>query len=269
MSLMSLQTTCVVVLGAAAIFVTREVSAQDAPAPSASATPPPPAPAAPAPAAAPAKVEDGTPDHERVVGRFGVGFFGLRELPFAGGDPNALTKRTVDAPVIGARYWFQQNLGIDAGIGFASVTGSSEAVQGNNTVNLDHPSQLGFAFHLGVPIALSHHKHYSFLLIPEADLGFTSGTQKFNGANPAPDINYSGFLFDIGARVGAEIHFGFIGIPELALEGGIGLYFRRATYKAKQDPNSASDGTNTFGTAVPLTNPWGLFLNQVNAIYYF
>jgi hypothetical protein len=269
---MTWKTTCVMVLGGVGLFVANEARADEpAAGGTATATTTATTPAAPAAPAAAAKAEEGAADHDRFVGRFGVGYFGLRQLPLAGGAPGGLTKGTVDTPVIGGRYWLQRNLGIDAGLGFALVSGSTEVVNANNSQSVDKPSQLGFAFHLGVPIAFAHGKHYTFELIPETDIGFTSGTIKAAPGSPAgtPDTNLSGFLFDIGARVGAEIHFGFIGVPELALEGGIGLYFRRLSYKVKQDPNSQSDGTTTFGTAVPLTNPWGLFLNQVNAIYYF
>lgn len=268
---MSWKTTCVMVLGASVVLVAAEARA-DEPAAGAGATAAPAggaAPAAPAGGAAPAaapKKEDGTPDHDLFVGHVGVGFFGVRQLPFAGVAGGVLQKNAVDAPVIGARYWLQRNLGIDVGLGFASISGSTENVNANTTTTTDKASQLGFAFHLGVPIAFAHGKHYTFELIPETTLGFTSGTQK--GTNGVADTNFSGFLWDIGARVGAEIHFGFIGVPELALEGGIGLYFRRETYKVKQDPNSSSDGTSTFATSLQ-GNPWALFLNQVSAIYYF
>lgn len=265
---MSWKTTCVVVLGASGLLFASEARAEDPPATgTAGGTATTTATAGAAPAAPAKKEESGETDHDTVVGHVGVGFFGLRQLPFAGGAPGALRPTTLDAPVVGARYWIQRNFGIDVGLGFASISGSNENVAGTNTTTTDHASQLGFALHVGVPIAFAHGKHYTFLLVPETDLGFTSGTLK--GTAPAPDTNYSGFLFDIGARIGAEIHFGFIGVPQLALEGGIGLYFRRTSTKVKTDPNSTSDGTNTFGTAVPLTNPWGLFLNQVSAIYYF
>jgi len=122
-----------------------------------------------------------------------------------------------------------------------------------------------------VPLGLAHAKHFTFEVVPEFTIGTTSGTIK--GVTPpgqmtVPDTSLSGFKFDIGARVGAEIHFGFIGVPQLALEGSIGFYFRRETFKIKQDPNSASDGTSTFTTSVG-SDPWALFVNNISALYYF
>ncbi len=267
---MSWKTTCVVVLGASGFFFASEARAADDPPATggATGTATATATAGGAPAAPAKKEESGETDHDTVVGHVGVGFFGIRQLPIGSGAPGALpaNPQTVDAPVIGARYWIQRNFGIDVGFGFATAGGSRENVAGATTTTTDKQSATGFAFHLGVPIAFAHGKHYTFLLIPETTLGFTSGTLK--GTAPAPDTNYSGFLWNLGARIGAEIHFGFIGIPQLALEGGVGLYFQRTSYKVKQDPNSTSDGTSSFTTSLQ-GNPWAIFLNQVSAIYYF
>jgi len=205
-------------------------------------------------------------DHDRFVGRFAVGYFGITQLPIGTQTgTNGLTRQTVNAPVIGARYWFQREIGIDAGIGFGLTSGSSDVTAGGTTVSTDAPSAFGLAFHAGVPFALVHGQHYSFEAIPEATVGFTSGTVKVPGA---ADIDRSGFRLDIGGRVGAEIHFGFIGVPELALEGSVGLYFRRDAYKWKQGDTSASAGATSLSTTVQ-SDPWALFVNNISALYYF
>ena len=213
--------------------------------------------------------DDDSPDHERFVGRFGVGYFGVSQLPIAtgnggGGGPTA---GTVNAPVIGVRWWLQPNLGLDLGIGIGFATGSTEVASGGATTTTDKPSLFGMAVHGGVPLAFAHGRHYSFLVIPEATVGFATGTIKETGANPV-DQNLSGFKLDLGGRIGAEIHFGFIGIPELSLEGSVGVYVRREAIKWKRDTVSASDGTTTFGTNVQ-SDPWALFVNNISAFYYF
>jgi hypothetical protein len=213
--------------------------------------------------------DDDSPDHERFVGRFGVGYFGVSQLPIAtgpggGGAPAA---GNVNAPVIGVRWWLQPNLGIDMGIGIGFSTGSTEVANGGGTTSVDKPSLFGMAVHGGVPLAFAHGRHYSFLVIPEATIGFATGTIKETGANPI-DQNLSGFKLDLGGRIGAEIHFGFIGIPELSLEGSVGVYLRREAIKWKRDTVSASDGTTTFGTNVQ-SDPWALFVNNISAFYYF
>jgi hypothetical protein len=223
-----------------------------------------------------AKVDDNTPDHERYIGRFAVGYFGVSQLPIANVTVNnggfTLAPANVNAPVIGVRYWLSRMIGIDGGIGLGLTSGSTETVNGGTTTTTDHPSAFGAALHGGVPIALAHGKHYTFLAIPELNVGFTSGTIKGVGNPAPPDIDLSGFRFDLGGRIGAEIHFGFIGLPELSLEGSVGLAFHRTAYKAKSTNNgttvSASDGTTSFGTNVQA-DPWALFVNNIAAFYYF
>jgi hypothetical protein len=280
---MTRKTIAVLVAGAAALVVgapnasaQEPASAQGGVSAQATATAPPAsAPSAPPAAAAavsvgPAREEE--PDHERFVGHFAVGYFGISKLPIAleGAQNGNLARdpNNVNAPVIGVRYWLQRNLGLDLGLGFGWSGGSAEFVANNASTSFDHKSLFGLAFHGGVPLAFAHGKHYSFLVIPEATVGFASGTVKGQGPNPPPDQDLSGFKLDLGGRVGAEIHFGFIGIPELSLEGSVGLFFRRESIKWKQDTASASDGTNTISTSVQ-SDPWALFVNNISAFYYF
>jgi hypothetical protein len=217
--------------------------------------------------------EDTTTDHDKVVGHLAVGWFGIAQLPIgqvapgAGGTGFDAARDNVNAPVIGARYWLSRGIGIDAGLGFGTAGGSHETVNGSTTTTVDKASKLGFALHGGVPIALAYGKHYTFEVVPEATVGFTSGTLKSAAPN-GPDTSLSGFRLDVGARIGAEVHFGFIGIPELALQGSVGLYVRRESYKVKSDQSSASDGTTTLATTVGA-DPWALFTNSISALYYF
>jgi hypothetical protein len=182
-----------------------------------------------------------------------------------------LAEQRITAPTIGVRYWLNRMIGFDAGLGFGMTGGSSETVVGGTTTTVDSPSALGFAIHGGVPLAFAHGKHYSFLVVPEMNLGLTSGTIK--GTGGAPDIDLSGFRFDLGGRVGSEIHFGFIGVPELSLQASVGLFFDREAFKAKTTNAaggtiSSSFGRSTFGTTVQA-DPWALFTHSISAFYYF
>jgi hypothetical protein len=250
-----------------------------APLPKPPATPAPapqPAPLpAPAPAFAPAPPYEPPPempaersDHARFVGHFGVTYFDIASLPIANPvtnvGPGGITGSTVSAPVVGVRYWFQRSLGIDVGVGLGLAGGSREAIVGGVDTTVDKTSTTGFALHGGLPIAFFHGRHYAFLVIPQMTIGFTSGTSTAAGAQQ----DLSGFLFDAGGAVGAEIHFGFIGIPELALQASVGLSYRRSAFKWKSGGDSASDGTNTFGTNVSA-DPWALFKDAISATYYF
>ncbi|HEY8086928.1 MAG TPA: hypothetical protein VIF09_03765, partial [Polyangiaceae bacterium] len=183
--------------------------------------------------------------------------------PIAGGGGGALTSTNIAAPVVGMRYWFDPRFGLDVGLGFGLAGGSDQTVAGGTTTTTSKESTTGFAVHAGVPIALASYKHYTFLVVPNATLGIASGSV---GGNPSQSL--SGFLFDIGARVGAEIHFGMIGLPQLALQATVGLSYRRSVYKWSSNGNSASDGTNTFGTNVQ-SNPWSIFQDAISATYYF
>jgi hypothetical protein len=225
------------------------------------------------------KADDGESDHSKVVGRFAVGYMGVAQLPIAtglpGGGAGAPPRGNVPAPIIGARYWLSDLLGLDFGIGIGLTGGSTEVVNGATTTSTDKQSNFGMGFHAGVPLALASGKHFTWLVVPELNFGFTSGTIKFPappGGVAQPDIDLSGMLIDVGARAGAEVHFGFIGVPELSLQASIGLRFRRDQIKAKQNQAgvdvSASDGTNTLGTTVQDA-PWGLFTNSLSAFYYF
>ncbi|CAN5837255.1 hypothetical protein BH11MYX4_BH11MYX4_10760 [soil metagenome] len=225
-----------------------------------------------------AEDDDPTSDHEKVVGHFGVGYLGLTNIPIGTGGAvatAAVPRGNVAAPVIGVRYWLTEKLGLDLGIGLGITGGSQEQVTGNNTNSQDQAGVFGLAFHGGVPLVLGHQKHYKFLLIPELNIGFATQTE--TPANPtgapttAGDISRTGFHLDLGARIGTEIHFGFIGVPQLSLQATVGLLARRDAWKVKQDvgnqTNSASVGETAFGTTVQ-GEPWAIFVNNISAIYY-
>ncbi|MBX3217641.1 MAG: hypothetical protein KF850_36755 [Labilithrix sp.] len=251
--------------------------------------PPPPEPVAtvstttPAPAVVEAeKKDDGITDHEKVVGKFGVMYFGVSQQPIGTGTAAGVGKGTVQTPVVGMRYWLQERMGIDVGLGF-NFFSSSRSVEANGQPenNTDGPAVLAFAVHGGLPLAFAYGKHYKFLLVPELNLGYATQTEAAQnvpaGQPTPPDIHRSGLRFDVGARVGTEIQFGFIGIPELALQASVGLNFRRQVWSASRDanaaagvpnPESSSIGENAFGTTVQ-SDPWAIFSNNISAIYYF
>ncbi|MFO0663808.1 MAG: hypothetical protein U0174_07650 [Polyangiaceae bacterium] len=222
-------------------------------------------------------------DHEKFVGRFAIGYFGVADVPIAASLPaipdtlptNAVATpvqtRNIAAPVIGARYWISNRFGIDAGIGMGwSSGGSSTNTSGSGSVATEGAGAFGFIFHGGVPIALAGGKHYTFQLVPELNVGFSTQTLKPPPGSPnnTPDTSLSGFRFDIGARAGAEIHFGFMGIPELALQASVGMYFQAGSVSATQGQKSASSSSSGFGTTVQA-DPWALFTKNIAALYYF
>jgi hypothetical protein len=196
-------------------------------------------------------------DHSRVVGSFGVGWFGISDVPIANADGS---RGNIAAPALGVRYWVNDLLGIDAGVGFATSSSSTEA----NGNDLDGLSRTAFLLHAGVPLALATGRHYIFEVVPEANFAFATG----NSGDPA-DVDLSGLRFELGARAGTEIQFGFIGIPELALEASVGLFLRKDSYKAS--PNAGDDATASdfLISTSNINNPWDFFRSNVAARYYF
>lgn len=204
-------------------------------------------------APAPAEAAPGGSDHDQMAGRLAIGYLGKSQASLRGFDDTS-------APVIGVRYWLDSFMGIDAGLGFVSTGGSTEDATGTST---DSPSSLAFILHGGVPLSLASEGHFSFQIVPELNLGIASGT------NPgAPDTDVSGFSLDIGARAGSEIHFGFIGIPQLSLQAGIGLFLSLDSTSTDTAGTETSASQTTISTTVN-GNPWDIFTSSISALYYF
>lgn len=213
----------------------------------------------PAPAAT---ADQGGNDHDKWVGHLGIGWYGVSEIPVG-----ALSN-TASAPAIGVRYWLDKNLGIDAALGFATASSSSTAfAKGQSDVVTDGPSTTAFLLHGGLPLSLYSEKHYTLLVIPELNFGIGSGTVKSTTPG-GPDTKLAGMRFDLGARAGAEIHFGFMGIPALALEGSVGLFFTTQSAKTDTDGNGTKQAATTIGTT-SFNSPWDFFRSSVAARYYF
>ncbi len=244
------------------------------------------------PLAAAAAPAAGGSDADQRFGRLGVGFYGISDIPIAaaahggtGQAPFILNPRLdnpVSAPAVGARYWFQMHsgpfkaVGVDFAVGLGLSGGGDTTtvtqVGGvTTTVKQTNPSRNGFLFHLGVPLALANFQHAVFEVIPEVNLGFSSGTVKDNAAAPIggrPDLKLSGTLFDVGLRAGFEVFFGFIGLPQLALEGTVGLAYTSDSAKAEMGNQSWKFSTSGFDTA-HHADPWDIFRGTVAARYYF
>jgi hypothetical protein len=206
-------------------------------------------------------------DHERVVGAYGVGLLGVASL-------DNLDYGVINAPILGVRHWVSDAWGIQAGLGVAHQSGTAS----NNIVgahNVEDPTYWGFAAHVGVPLALYHDKHYTFLFLPEANFGYSTWRQKDDKNSPAIDDGTSGraWLLDVGARAGAEIHFGFMGMPMLTLQGTVGAHmtYRDSGVKSfDASGNKVERGQYTFGlTTAKYNDPWDIFVSSISALYYF
>jgi hypothetical protein len=160
------------------------------------------------------------------------------------------------------RYWLKPNLGIDLGIGFGLFSGSNTA--GGASTNT--PSAFGVLVHGGLPLALATGAHYAFEIIPEATIGFASGSVSPAGG---PSTSLQGFRLDLGARVGGEISFGFMGVPQLSLVASVGLYLHDESQGATPSGGSFT-GQQRLSVATSVQNdPWSIFSDNISAIYYF
>jgi hypothetical protein len=200
-------------------------------------------------------------DHALVVRHFGIGYMGRRTINI---NPTG-APATVDAPIIGVRYWLDPMIGIDAGVGLL-FSGASTKTGDTST---DQQGFTVFMLHGGVPLALAGSKHFSFQVIPELNLGIAS-SKTAPAAMAAQGSDLSGIHFDIGARAGGEIQFGFIGIPELSLQAGVGLAFSydRSKITPPGGGPATSAHTTSLGTSVG-NNPWNIFTSNIAALYYF
>lgn len=196
----------------------------------------------------------GGTDHALVAGRLAVGYLGRTTVPVGVEGPGS---GDIAAPIIGVRYWLDQGMGLDLGIGLGISGGSSDP-------DPDPASNWAFAVHGGVPLALASGRHYTFEIIPELNVGLGGGSATVGAA----DVSHSGFALDVGARAGAEIQFGFIGIPELALQGSIGAMFQLSSVSSEAGDDETSASSYGIGTTV-YANPWAIFTNSVSALYYF
>lgn len=212
------------------------------------------------PGATPEPAADAT-DHALVVRHFGIGYMGRRTINI---NPTG-APATVDAPIIGVRYWLDPLIGIDAGVGMLFAGGSSKV--GDTSTDLQ--GYTVFMLHGGVPLALAGSKHFSFQVIPELNFGIASSKA---AAPPmgGEGADLSGIHFDIGARAGGEIQFGFIGIPELSLQAGVGLAlsYDRSKITPPGGGAATSVSTTSLGTSVG-NNPWNIFTSNIAALYYF
>jgi hypothetical protein len=215
-----------------------------------------------APAAAPVAVANGGSDHDMWIGHVGVGWFGTVDVPV--GPVGAAATPALPTPAVGVRYWATPVVGIDVGLGLFTNSGSQN-VQPINTTT-DDTSRTTFLLHGGIPLALGGSNHFSFQITPELDVGFGSGTVH----NPAPLANtdLSGFLLQVGARAGAEVYFGFIGIPQLSLDASVGVFLQSASGKTTTGPNSTKHSTMVIGTS-NVASPWDIFRKDIAARYYF
>jgi hypothetical protein len=203
--------------------------------------------------------DPGESDHSAVVSHLGIGFFGVRALPLPV-NPANLDEGSLSAPTIGVRYWLDDFLGIEAALGLN--------VTSQDTGPMAEFSAFGFALHGGVPLALAHSGHFVFEIVPMINFGIASGSFESTMGMTTTSEDISGLLIELGAQAGAEIHFGFIDLPSLSLQGTVGLMVRHENRSwTPMGGMEASAGSTVIATTVG-DEPWDIFVGSITAIYY-
>ncbi len=204
----------------------------------------------------------------------GVGWFGVSGITLGVGDPGGGGGVTlaISAPAVGIRYWLNETIGLDVALGFGYTSAGGTVDTPDGITDVQIASGFALTLHGGIPISVYHGEHYSFQFVPEFDFGFGSGTQF--GATPNDDQNVGAVFFQIGARAGAEVYFGFIGVPQLALQAtiGLGLGYSSGTLENNfGDPRGSTITTvNTLGLSTTVEEePWDIFTGSIRAIYYW
>lgn len=183
---------------------------------------------------------------------------------------------------VGARYWLSNNLGIEGGLsigfssGSSSVTAPTTSGNGTSTFAVDVPNFFGIGFQFGMPIMLAEAKHLSVHLTPTLSLAYATSSITTGNNDTAADNSGRSIQFNLGANASAELQFGFIGIPQLALQAQVGVYVRYTSATLETVPrrsgltNSVSQNVFGLGTTVGPNYSLGDILGgAISVIYYF
>lgn len=222
-------------------------------------------------------------DHEVVIGAWGLGYLGAVQvlLPLAnpvgrgdqaGMNPNdKLNLRQIIVPTLGLRKWFSKRRGFEAGLGLSFSSGANLGTYGSTKSTVDKESIFALSVHSAVPITVVDTRHMAFLIAPEARVAFaTSNIAAEFEENAPPAAKMRGFTANVGLRAGAELHFGFMGLPRLSLQAGVALYVTAQWASA----SVANQSLSTYDVSIGMGsagNPWDIFSGFANlsARYYF
>jgi len=195
---------------------------------------------------------DGRTDHQRFSNTIGIGLLGSGTIPIGDGS--------VSAPIVGMRAWLRDDIGREGGLGVRFAGSASQA--GDTTTSIPEP--LAIAIHGGLPLLVADSQHFAFQFTPEMDFGFAANTLE----GDPDDTVQRGLMFALGARMGGELHFGFVGIPELSLRANVGVALQYSVATVSVGDVDSGQSSWSFGTTGG-TDPWDFLRSSVSALYYF
>jgi hypothetical protein len=206
---------------------------------------------------------EGASDQRSMQRRIGVGFTGRRQVAVERlGD----TGDTIQLGVFNLRYWAGESWGVDLGLGGSWVTSAQQTNDGDRVIDSPGPRDFGGLLHVGVPFVVNTYKDFSILFAPEVELGLTNVLSE-NVDDADQSIAGGGLSIGLGARVGGELHFGMIGLPQLAVESSLGLGGRFGFASAKQGKVTTSSFTGDISLPA-FETPLDLVLGNLAIRYY-
>lgn len=223
----------------------------------------------------------GITDHAVVTGHWGLRYFGGTPLASLAASGTGTASSTVQT--IGARYWLNGSLGIEAGIALGFTSGSTTITTSTGgmttTVSSDVPNFFGIGVQVGLPIMLAEAKHLAIHLDPYLALHYGRSAITTGDASMTNDRSLNAFQLMLGANATAELQFGFVGLPQLGLQAsfGFGIAFRNnsqtETITRNNGPRTDTTTSNSgFGLGTTVGPNYGLadiIQGSLSAVWYF
>lgn len=230
----------------------------------------------------------GPTDHSVVTGHLALRYFGTTPAGRLAGTSMPTAGGSFPLHTVGVRYWLNGGLGIEGGLSFgissASATETTVAGSTTRTVSSDDPNAIGFGLHFGLPIQIAEAKHISIQLSPYLGLTYAHSAIQWS-PNPTamtPDLVNSSlnwFRLEVGARLQAELQFGFLGAPQLGLiaQFGLGLGYTSSSKtddylpSRTQDSRQVTSSRGEFGLGTTIGNYSlsDIITGSVSAVWYF
>jgi len=211
------------------------------------------------------------PDHQRVIGKWGVEARRMATLNASGNslDPRcdkpgtaAIDACSVELTAIGVRHWISEHYAWNAALAISAGGGSTStsAVNGGSW-----DTYLGFGPQIGANFLLAQTRHLAVSAMPQ--LGMLAFLPSGSGTKT--------YIVDARALIEAEIHLGMLGLPQLSVGTSAGLgvnWVKKTAGDPGKDVVGGLPGTAPFAAwsvqGVGTQNLWGLVNNTFIRFYF-
>ncbi len=220
----------------------------------------------------------GPTDHSMVVGHLGLQYLGgtgVAALVNGGGTSTmgvpSVNLGSQTLQTLGVRYWLNANLGLDLGVSLGIGSGSTTT----GTISQDNPSFFGFGLYGAVPIMIAESKHVSIHIDPFIQLAYGHSGITLGQGTATTDNSVNGLDFAVGGNAVAELQFGFLGIPQLALQARFGLALAYESTSGTQTMVNQNTSVTTttsslaLGTTLGNYSPVDIITGSLGVVWYF